>query len=151
MSNEPVEKSLDFIAAASDIVAAYVSHNHVAPADLPQLIASVHQALGGLSGRVAETAAEEPQEKPNAAQIRKSVQPDAIVSFIDGRRYKTLKRHLTAHGFTPATYRERFGLSPDYPMVAPSYSEKRSSLAKSLGLGRPDTATTSPGNRRKAA
>jgi len=69
--------------------------------------------------------------------VKKSIRPEGIVSFIDGKTYKTLKRHLTKHGLTPDSYRERFGLSGDYPMVALAYSEKRSSLAKSLRFGQP--------------
>lgn len=148
MPHETEAQGFDFIVATGDIVAAYVSHNHVAAADLPQLIATVHQTLGALGGN-APVAHEETAEKPSSAQVRKSVQQDAIISFLDGRRYKTLKRHLKAHGYTPASYRERFGLPLDYPMVAPSYSEKRSSLAKSLGLGRPADAPAATG--RKAA
>ncbi len=71
----------------------------------------------------------------SAAQIRKSVQHDRLISFIDGKAYKTLKRHLTANGLTPEAYREKFGLPVDYPMVAAAYSERRSSLAKAHGLG----------------
>ncbi len=81
--------------------------------------------------------AEDAPATVNAAQIRKSVQRDRLISFIDGKSYKTLKRHLTAHGLTPASYRERFGLPADYPMVAAAYSERRSSLAKAHGLGSP--------------
>lgn len=143
----------------ADIVCAYVSNNHVAPADLPALIANVHAALAALSeGGAAQRAPEVPVEKVTPAQVRKSVTPDALISFIDGKPYKTLKRHLTKFGFTPATYRERYGLPSDYPMVAPSYSETRSSLARSLGLGQRngrsaqlvDVGTTQKG-RRKAA
>lgn len=143
----------------ADIVCAYVSNNHVAPADLPALIANVHAALSALNtGDAANRVAEVPVEKVTAAQVRKSVTPDALISFIDGRPYKTLKRHLTKFGFSPATYRERYGLPSDYPMVAPSYSETRSSLARSLGLGQRngrsvqtvDLSTTHKG-RRKAA
>ncbi|MGC5781153.1 MucR family transcriptional regulator [Methylobacterium sp. NFXW15] len=147
MSQETEGQRLDFIVAASDIVAAYVSNNHVAAADLPALIITIHQALGTLANG-APAPEEEAVEKPSAAQVRKSVQQDAIISFIDGRRYKTLKRHLAAHGFNPASYREKFGLGADYPMVAPAYSEKRSNLAKSLGLGRP---AEQPSPRSKAA
>lgn len=147
MPHDTEGHGFDFIVATGDIVAAYVSHNHVAPSDLPQLIATVHQTLGAL-GTNAPVVQEQAVEKPSAGQVRKSIQNDAIISFLDGRGYKTLKRHLAAHGFTPASYRERFGLAADYPMVAPSYSEKRSTLAKSLGLGRPaDVAPT----RQKAA
>ncbi|MDP4026579.1 MucR family transcriptional regulator [Methylobacterium sp. NEAU 140] len=116
----------------------YVSNNHVAPADLPALIARVHAAISGLcAGAAGADPAEAEVEKPSAAQIRKSVRPDGIISFIDGRAYKTLKRHLTAHGLDPMGYRARYGLPDDYPMVASAYSERRSSLAKSIGLGVP--------------
>ena len=74
--------------------------------------------------------------KASAAQIRKSITADAIVSFLDGKPYKTLKRHLTTHGLQPHTYRQRFGLPDDYPMVAPNYAAQRSALAKQIGLGR---------------
>lgn len=134
---------------ASTIVAAYVSHNHVARGDVPAVIATVHAALDKLAtGQVDQ--AEPAVDQPNAAQIRKSVQPDRIISFIDGRAYKTMKRHLTAHGLTPATYRERFGLPTDYPMVAASYSEHRSSLAKAHGLGAP-TAEGEAGKAKRRA
>ena len=73
---------------------------------------------------------------PTAAQIRKSVTPDGIVSFLDGKTYKTMKRHLTGHGFDPQSYREHFGLPADYPMVSQRYAAKRSELAKAIGLGR---------------
>jgi predicted transcriptional regulator len=155
MSEETHGQRPNFIEATGDIVSAYVSHNHVASVDLPALIASVHQALTSLAtGQVAVVV--DTVEKPSAAQVRKSVQHDGIVSFLDGRSYKTLKRHLATYGQTPATYRERFGLGADYPMVAPSYSEKRSNLAKSLGLGVPGskagrTAGAAPTSRRQAA
>ena len=118
----------------SDLVAAYVSHNHVAVADLPALIQTMFDAVNGLAPGQ-EKAPVETEEKPTAAQIRRSVQHDAVISFLDGKSYKTLKRHLTTYGLTPTTYRQRFGLRSDYPMVAPAYSERRSSLAKALGLG----------------
>ena len=75
-------------------------------------------------------------EKPTPAQMRNSVAADGIISFIDGRTYKTLKRHLTTHGLTPQAYRERYGLPSEYPMVAPEYSARRSALARAIGLGR---------------
>ena len=128
-----MEQSSAFINMASDIVVAYVAHNHVATSDLPALIGKVHAALLALSeGGVAP---EEAAPTITAAQIRKSVQHDRLISFIDGRAYKTLKRHLTANGLTPDAYRARFGLPSDYPMVAAAYSERRSSLAKAHGLG----------------
>ncbi|GJD35444.1 MucR family transcriptional regulator [Methylobacterium aerolatum] len=134
MNESTGEKSLGLIEMTGDIVAAYVSRNHVSVADLPALIASVHGAISGrLTGESAPAQAS--ADRPTAAQIRKSVTPDALISFIDGTPYKTLKRHLTKHGFNPETYREHFGLPSDYPMVAASYSETRSNLARSLGLG----------------
>jgi predicted transcriptional regulator len=135
------------IALASSIVAAYVSHNHVALGDVPAVIATVHQSLARLtSGEAIKT--EKVADTPNAAQIRRSVQQDRIISFIDGKSYKTLKRHLTVHGLTPVTYRERFGLPVDYPMVAPEYSERRSHLAKVHGLGAASVSAPPKGKRR---
>lgn len=124
-----------FTAMVSDVVSAYVSNNHVAPTDLPALIASVHAAISGLAAGSAVEPSDPAAEKPTPAQIRKSMTKDAIISFIDGKKYKTLKRHLTVHGLTPETYRAQFGLPSDYPMVSAAYSEIRSGLAKSLGLG----------------
>lgn len=133
----------DLAKTVSDIVSAYVSNNHVAVPDLPALIASVHAAVSGMgSDRTVADAVEVADDKPTSAQIRKSLQPDGLVSFIDGKPYKTLKRHLTKHGFDPQSYRRRFGLPADYPMVAASYSETRSSLARALGLGRPSDAVS---------
>ncbi|WP_342112290.1 MucR family transcriptional regulator [Methylobacterium sp. SI9] len=91
-------------------------------------------------------------EKPSTDQIRKSVRPDGLVSFIDGKAYKTLKRHLTSHGLDPRAYRDRYGLPGDYPMVAPAYAKQRSALAKAIGLGRPGgMAQKAPKKGRKAA
>ncbi|SDO56514.1 Predicted transcriptional regulator [Methylobacterium phyllostachyos] len=124
---------LDFLDLTTAIVSAYVSKNSVRPGDMPDLLASVHAALTGL-GRGAPAEAPTPQ-KLTPAQIRKSITPDALISFIDGKPYKTLKRHLTGAGLTIEQYRERFGLPRDYPSTAASYSEARSALAKSFGLG----------------
>jgi predicted transcriptional regulator len=129
-------QSTHFLDLAGDIVAAYVSNNPVRPSDLPDLIRNVYGALSGLDNGTAKAAAEPEVEKPTAAQIRKSVTPEGIISFLDGKTYKTLKRHLTGHGLDPQGYRARFGLSADYPMVAPEYAARRSELAKSIGLGR---------------
>jgi predicted transcriptional regulator len=144
----------ELIELTGRIVAAYVSNNPVPALELPALIAKMHSAVAGLTGSETSGAAAPTTEveKPSAAQIRKSVQPDGIVSFIDGRTYKTLKRHLSANGLDPRSYRERYGLPADYPMVAPSYAEKRSQLAKQIGLGRPGAmAERESGNRRKVA
>ena len=139
MAEQDAENTLDYSKLAGGIVAAYVSNNSVPVSELPNLIQSVHSAVSGLtSGTLpgATTPASE-VEKPTPAQIRKSVREDGIVSFIDGKTYKTLKRHLTSHGLDPRGYRDRYGLPADYPMVAPSYAERRSALAKAIGLGRP--------------
>ena len=119
----------------SEIVAAYVAKNSIRVADLPELISSIHSTLGSL-GKAAPSPAEAEQPKP-AVPIKKSVTDNYLVSLFDGRKLKSLKRHLSAeHGMTPAEYRTMFGLPRDYPMVAPAYAKQRSSLAKSLGLGR---------------
>ena len=128
--NEDGQETL--IALTADIVAAHVSNNSVAVNDLPQLIQNVHGALSGLSS------------KPNAPEaklepkvpIRSSIKPDYIVCLEDGKKLKMLKRHLMTHyQMTPDQYRQKWGLSPDYPMVAPNYAEQRRALAKSIGLG----------------
>ena len=137
MTEETFGRAPNFTELAGEIVAAYVSNNPVPVSELPNLIQSVHNAVAGLaSGSVPGTAASaDDVEKPTSAQIRKSVRDDGIVSFIDGKTYKTLKRHLTSHGLDPRGYRERFGLPADYPMTAPSYAAQRSALAKAIGLG----------------
>lgn len=119
------------------IIAAYVMNHHVPLADLQSLIAATHQTVLGLDDIRSDGPAEMPVEKPTAAQIRNSVTDDGIISFLDGKPYKSLKRHLTANGLDPRSYRERYGLPVNYPMVAPAYAAQRSALAKRLGLGRP--------------
>ena len=116
------------------IVANYVSNYTLAPAEVASLISATHAALASAGDGSSEPEAA-PVERPTAAQVRRSVSEKGIVSFLDGRTYKTLKRHLTGHGLDPQTYRQRYGLSPDYPMVAPEYAARRSELAKSIGLG----------------
>ena len=131
--------SANYIELAADIVSAFVSNNSVPATDLPALISSVHSALQNV-GNPAQT---QPTEKPTpAVPVKRSITPDAIISLIDGKPYKSLKRHLTKQGLSPAEYRERYGLPRDYPMVAASYAAKRSELAKQSGLGQ---------QRRKAA
>ena len=136
MSENSESQAADFIDLTGDLVAAYVSNNPVRPADLPDLIRTVYAALNGLANGTAAAAPEVEIEKPTAAQIRKSVTPDGIISFLDGKTYKTMKRHLGTHGLDPQSYRQRFGLPADYPMVSPDYAARRSELAKSIGLGR---------------
>jgi len=124
----------DLIDLSADIVCAYVSHNALSVTDLPKLIADVHTALRGLQSPVAAVATEE--QKP-AVAVRKSVAPDYIICLEDGKKFKSLKRHLRTHyNLSPEEYREKWGLPTDYPMVAPNYSATRSRLAKDNGLGR---------------
>ncbi len=121
-----------YIELAANIVCAFVSNNSVPTTDLPALIGSVHSALQSV-GNPAQT---QPTEKPTpAVPVKKSITPDAIISLEDGKPYKSLKRHLTGRGLTPAQYREKWGLPHDYPMVAPNYAAKRSELARQSGLG----------------
>src|SRR5690348_11004245 len=116
----------------ADIVAAHVSNNSVAVNDLPNLIQNVHSALAGISG---SASAPEAKLEPKVS-IRSSVKPDYIVCLEDGKKLKMLKRHLMTHySMTPEQYRQKWGLSADYPMVAPNYAEQRRTLAKSIGLG----------------
>ena len=143
--------STDTIGTTANLVAAYVCNNSVPASELPALIASIHRAVTGLgNGTVAAQATEE-VAKPTAGSVRRSVAHDGIVSFIDGKSYKTLKRHLTSHGMTPQQYRERYGLPADYPMVAPAYAAKRSELARAIGLGQVGTKQTKPEPEKKAA
>jgi predicted transcriptional regulator len=128
--NDNAEDTL--LALTADVVAAHVSNNSVAVNDLPILIQNVHQALSAIS---AKSAAPEPRPEPKVP-VRSSVKPDFIVCLEDGKRLKMLKRHLMTHyNLTPDQYRQKWGLSPDYPMVAPNYAEQRRTLAKSIGLG----------------
>ncbi|WDR02727.1 MucR family transcriptional regulator [Devosia algicola] len=124
----------DLIELSTDIVSAYVSHNAMSPTDLPKLIGEVHAALRALQNSEAAVVVED--LKP-AVPVRKSVAPDYIICLEDGKKFKSLKRHLRTHyNLSPEEYREKWGLPADYPMVAPSYSATRSKLAKDNGLGR---------------
>jgi predicted transcriptional regulator len=123
----------DLIDLAADIVSAYVSNNTVAASDLPSLIADVHRALSNTHSGVQEP---EPEPLKPAVNPKKSVFPDYIVCLEDGKKFKSLKRHLRTHyDLSPEEYREKWGLSADYPMVAPNYAAARSALAKKMGLG----------------
>jgi len=132
----------ELLSLTTEIVASFAGHNTVATGDLPALISSVFQALRA-AGRVeAEQTAEAPVP---AVPIKKSVGPDFLVCLEGGKRMKMLKRHLaTRYQMTPEAYRKRWGLAPDYPMVAPSYAAQRSSLAKRIGLGRKPAAVAAP-------
>jgi predicted transcriptional regulator len=130
-----IDKEADagLIDLAADIVSAYVSNNTVPAADLPALIASVHRALNNTVGVPVE-----PTQEPlkPAVNPKKSVFPDYIVCLEDGKKFKSLKRHLRTHyDLSPEEYRDKWGLPADYPMVAPNYAAARSALAKKMGLG----------------
>jgi predicted transcriptional regulator len=132
---EEADNNIDaLIELTADVVSAYVSNNPVPVGDLPALIGQVHAALKGTAGSVT---AEEPEPLKPAVPIKKSVAPDYIICLEDGKKFKSLKRHLSTHyGLTPDEYRAKWGLSSDYPMVAPNYAAARSALAKTMGLGR---------------
>jgi predicted transcriptional regulator len=128
-----MENRTDLVDMTTDIVSAYVSANQVAPQDLPALIRTVHTALREVSG--APQVAVEPSLEP-AVAVKKSVTPDFIICLEDGKKFKSLKRHLrTRYAMTPEEYRTKWGLPHDYPMVAPNYAKARSDLAKRMGLG----------------
>ncbi|MCJ2143704.1 MucR family transcriptional regulator [Methylobacterium sp. E-066] len=118
------------ITRTADLAAAYVAHNHVAASELPTLLTTLHGALCGLGHANAA-------HRPTPAQIRASIQPDALISFEDGRPYKVLRRHLTEIGITPEAYRAKWGLPADYPLVPQAYSARRSEISKAIGLGGP--------------
>jgi predicted transcriptional regulator len=120
------------IELTAEVVAAYVGNHHLAVSDLPALIRTVYGAFTGEPEAPSAAAVSELTK----AQVRKSVTPDAIFSFEDGRGYKTLRRHLAKYGITPAAYRMKWGLPANYPMVASAYSERRSAIAKAAGFGR---------------
>lgn len=129
-----MEDQNTLIELTSEIVANYISHNQVPIEQLPDLIRTVNQTLSQLGQPQAPPEAE--TARPTSAQVRKSIRPEGLVSFIDGKPYKTLKRHLSKHGLSVADYKEKFGLPKDYPTTASDYSAKRSEMARSLGLGR---------------
>ncbi len=123
----------NFIELAADIVSAYVSNNSVPSAELPALISEVHTALVKVVGGVVEAPVEAP--KP-AVPVKKSISADYLICLEDGKKFKSLKRHLrTQYNMTPEQYREKWNLPIDYPMVAPNYAKARSDLAKEMGLG----------------
>lgn len=127
--------STDKLALTAEIVASYLGANaHVKAEEIPQLIRSVRQALSEADAP-ASSSTEAAFPKADKRSVNKSITPDALISFVDNKPYKTLKRHLSRHGLDMAGYRERYGLPSDYPSVAPSYSAARSAMAKKLGLG----------------
>ena len=148
MPDESVDRG-ELLKLTTEIVAAHVGNNAIAGSDLAALIQSVFDTLGRLAAQPAAATDLTP-----AVPIRRSVTDDHIVCLEDGKKLKTLKRHLmTDHGLTPEQYRARWGLRPDYPMVAPNYSAQRQALAKQIGLGRrpapPPEPAPKPKGRRK--
>ena len=130
-----MESNSNVLQLAASIVAAYVGNNPVPQAELPRLISDVYRALVAASGggEMKEAAVE---AKP-AINAKKSITPEYLVCLEDGKKFKSLKRHLRSHyNLSPEQYREKWGLPPDYPMVAPNYAAARSSLAKRMGLGK---------------
>ena len=130
----PDSGTLNYIELTADIVSAYVANNSVQASDIPSLIGEIHAALVKVSSGQDIVVASEPA-KP-AVPVKKSITNDFIICLEDGKKFKSLKRHLrTSYNMSPEQYREKWGLPPDYPMVAPNYAEARSQLAKQMGLG----------------
>jgi predicted transcriptional regulator len=123
----------DSIELAAELVAAYVSNNPLPRSDLPSLILEVHSSLARLRGEPEQAV---PEAKVPAVPIRRSVTPDYLICLEDGKKFKSLRRHLRVHGLTPEQYRQKWNLRSDYPMVASNYAAQRSALARKIGLGR---------------
>ena len=134
-SDKLMDEQSDVLTLTAEIVASYLgSAAHVQASEIPAIIKAVREALSeDTSTPQAEASPETP--KPDKRAINKSITPDGLISFVDGKSYKTLKRHLGRHGLDMNSYRERYGLPSDYPSVAPNYSAARSEMAKKLGLG----------------
>lgn len=131
--SETSAETARLVTLTADIVSAYVSNNHVQSADLAKLLGDVHVAICGVSAAV--PAADAAPAKATSQEVKRSVSHEYLISFEDGKPYKTLRRHLTLRGLSPEQYRAKWGLNPDYPMTSASYSEQRSELARALGLG----------------
>ena len=124
----------EVVELTAEVVAAYVSNNTVVPSELPNIIRDVHEALNKASDKAAAPSKED--LKP-AVPVKKSITPDYLICLEDGKKFKTLKRHLKTHyNLSPDEYRDKWGLPHDYPMVSPNYAAARSNLAKKMGLGR---------------
>ncbi len=135
------EHDSNLIDLAAEIVSAYVSNNSVSSHDLPNLISDVYAALQKTNGAEPEP---EPEPLKPAVSVKKSITPDYLICLEDGKKFKSLKRHLRTHyNLSPEEYRERWNLPADYPMVAPSYAAARSELAKRMGLGQQRKKPTS--------
>ena len=131
MVSEPMARGTAPADFTVKIVSAYVLKNYASPSEMPSLIHAVHAALVAIqAGR------DQDQGRASLKRIQESITPNALISFLDGRPYKSLKRHLASLGFNPKSYRERYALPDDYPMVAPRYAARRSQSARASGLGR---------------
>lgn len=153
MSNEETSSSAELVELTAEVVSAYVGNNSIASSALPEVISSVYGAFKAL---MAPAPAPEAERPVPAISVKKSVTPDYLISLEDGRRYKSLKRHLGGRGLSPEQYRTKWGLPADYPMVASNYAKQRSELARSMGLGRKRAeaeaaAAPAKGGRRKKA
>jgi predicted transcriptional regulator len=131
----PLSESADPLILTGDIVSAFVANNSLRSAELPALIQSVHASLVKIASGAVTPTAPEPEATTPAISVRKSITPDYLVCLDDGRKFKSLRRHLTALGMTPEQYRAKWKLPADYPMVAATYAAQRSELAKKIGLG----------------
>lgn len=143
MDTNTLNNRSELLGLTSEIVSSYLSANTIPAAEIPSLIERVYKTLLNVDAPAGSVSADRPAP---SVSIKKSVTPDYIICLEDGKKLKMLKRHIkSAYGMTPDQYRERWGLAPDYPMVAPNYAEKRSRLAKNIGLGK-----QSKSNGRKA-
>ena len=140
--------STELLGLTAEIVAAHVSNNSVALADLPNLIQDVYKTLASVGQPMVKSQPDRPQP---AVPVKKSITPEYLICLEDGKKLKMLKRHLqTSYNLTPEQYRERWGLGSDYPMVAPNYAKHRSSLAKKIGLGTKPRGRPARASRREA-
>jgi predicted transcriptional regulator len=138
MADESTDNSANAVELAAELTIAWLGNPNVRAAaeDVPAFLKSMHATIGELSKPADTAPADTILEHVPAVPVRSSVKPDYLISLIDGRKLKSLKRHLSTHGLTPQEYRERYGLKPDYPMVAANYSAQRREVAQKLGLGR---------------
>lgn len=142
----------DLIELTAEIAAAYVENNKVEAAELANLISTIHRALAGVGNAAPPAPAEAKKPAKPAAPIRRSVTDDFIICLEDGRKFKSLRRHLrTKYNLSPEDYRAKWGLPKDYPMVAPAYAAERSALAKAMGLGQGGRRPPNPAKKPAAA
>lgn len=150
--SEQTNEASDTFGGTIELVSAYVSNanNRLSADDLQALIRATFVTLSNLSTEPSSSEEADDYTK-SKAEIRKSIRPDSLISFIDGKPYQALKRHLTTQGYTPETYRATFGLPDDYPLVHPGYSARRSELAKKMGLGQKGLQARRTGKKARAA